>query len=193
MDIELKYDGQEFVRRIERLWNAKEKETLVYSKLAEKMSIAESQISRWKSAKEFPKIDTLYKLSICLDCSIETLLGLDEKPREKMSLEDFFKIFFAMYVSNDFYSDYFIDIDGDVTDVAFGNAFNGHITFSSYMHTVDGEILPPYDFCTLFDKCKKIVSVLNGFPVEQKLELIDTILKRELKHRDKKERLGFFE
>lgn len=48
-------------------------------KVIEETGIAQSTISAWKSRNTFPKVDDLYKISCCLNVSMEYLLTGEDK------------------------------------------------------------------------------------------------------------------
>ena len=47
--------------------------------IAKKLNISEGNITHWKSGKNLPSVDILYKLCVILDESADYLLGLDDE------------------------------------------------------------------------------------------------------------------
>ena len=57
-------------RRLKKGYSQKE--------LAEILNVAQQHISRWESGERKPDVESLYRLSLALDCSMEDLFILNE-------------------------------------------------------------------------------------------------------------------
>ncbi len=63
----------------ERLTEALKQSEYTQKEIAQRLYIAEGNISNWKKGENLPSLDIFYKLCVLLDESADYLLGLDEK------------------------------------------------------------------------------------------------------------------
>lgn len=100
MNESYKIDGFEFLKRLEEAWEKKENEKPLeeqrkynQSLLAADIDKSPSQVSRWSNKNiGCPSIQTLVEIKEALNCSIDYLLGLDEKENkiENCEIKDLF-------------------------------------------------------------------------------------------------------
>ena len=63
----------------ERITEALRQSNLTQKQVAEKLNIAESNITNWKKGENLPSVDILYKICILLDESADYLLGIEDE------------------------------------------------------------------------------------------------------------------
>ena len=63
----------------ERITEAVRQSNLTQKQVAEKLNIAESNITNWKKGENLPSVDILYKICILLDESADYLLGIEDE------------------------------------------------------------------------------------------------------------------
>ena len=67
-------------RFIEELKNS----SLTQKQIAQALHISEGNITNWKTGKNVPSLDLLYKLCVLLEVSSDYLLGLEDETGEKV-------------------------------------------------------------------------------------------------------------
>ena len=188
-----KYNGAAFLRRIEDLWNEKESkkpelEQVKFSQvlLSKKTDISEETISKWNKATAYPKIENLWKVAAALDCSIEQLLGINDRIIGEMSLERFFKDFYAFYATNGMWAfpddgyKYLIETKSERHSNKDGSNMNiGSLQFIGFDHKDDDYPFSQYyyDFAGLLEDCHKVMEIFSNKSKEEKLVFQEGIQK----------------
>lgn len=68
----------EIMKNLKRL---REKQELTQEQLAKQVGVSQANVAMWETGKSKPTLDMAYELAKIFDCSIDYLLGKDEKPK----------------------------------------------------------------------------------------------------------------
>ena len=167
---EYNFNGFEFLNRLEKLWNKKEKlkpensrKKYSQSRLSEYIGISESQISKWQKKSNYPTINTLIKIQKAFGCSLEYLVFGDNNETSKtVYITDILELLFNYDIN---YNNLEFSIDTEDDDSIY-----------SVIKIKDGSSIK---YSTIISEYNRIKQTFDILKEEEKHELINRIIKEQ--------------